>query len=308
MSNCTNTFNKTIDIHNFKGIYYGDEPEEKTKDLATGAHFKYWDMFNRLQTIAEFRKSEERTERNFFLTEGSKSKRNKSNDNDTKYPWVKKVTYLSKTDNKNDNMPKNQNNLRSRKRNLEDIMETLSKKNEIRRNLTKQFQTFKKTQSMGNKDDSLVLKRIVATLERCKGKTIKLKHNLKGSKLPLDPKIETRRQLRREIINQMHRRASSTNNDYNFSDWKQRRVHFRNLPWKSFKDTQAYENINKSWEFLSNQKYLNGGSNIFSKFSSKNTLASNQDGFLSIIDNNQINLEKKSNWGIKSLLSYTSQK
>ena len=48
-----------IDPTTYKGIYFNDN-EEKWLDPHTGAHFKYEDMYKRLEKVASFRKSEER--------------------------------------------------------------------------------------------------------------------------------------------------------------------------------------------------------------------------------------------------------
>ena len=37
-----------IDLSNYKGMFYGDEPGQKNQDETTGAHFKYDDMCQRL--------------------------------------------------------------------------------------------------------------------------------------------------------------------------------------------------------------------------------------------------------------------
>lgn len=45
-----------IDPNNFKGIYFGDDPNKKYTCPDTGAHFKYEDMQKRLMDAKDWRK------------------------------------------------------------------------------------------------------------------------------------------------------------------------------------------------------------------------------------------------------------
>lgn len=45
-----------IDPNNFKGIYYGDDPNKKYTCPETGAHFKFEDMQRRLTEAKDWRK------------------------------------------------------------------------------------------------------------------------------------------------------------------------------------------------------------------------------------------------------------
>lgn len=66
-----------IDAQNYKGIYFGDE-SQKWQCPVTGAHFRYKDMFKRLEKVAYLRHSEER-ERDKLLQKVNR-KREKSQD------------------------------------------------------------------------------------------------------------------------------------------------------------------------------------------------------------------------------------
>ena len=55
-----------IDPHNYKGIYFDDDPGSKWQDPETGAHFKYEDMYHRLEKVAALRRSEERKHDRLF--------------------------------------------------------------------------------------------------------------------------------------------------------------------------------------------------------------------------------------------------
>ena len=45
-----------MDLNNFKGLYYNDEPGTKYTDDKTGAHFEFNDMCRRLQKASEERR------------------------------------------------------------------------------------------------------------------------------------------------------------------------------------------------------------------------------------------------------------
>jgi len=52
MNEYENEIDDDIDPNNYKGIYFNDNTQKFT-DEATGAHFEYFDMFNRLTKIAK---------------------------------------------------------------------------------------------------------------------------------------------------------------------------------------------------------------------------------------------------------------
>lgn len=60
------------DLANYKGIYFGDD-KEKFTDKKTGAHFRYQDMFKRLQVIKTKRNTDNSLERSkkHFTSESS---------------------------------------------------------------------------------------------------------------------------------------------------------------------------------------------------------------------------------------------
>ena len=80
-----NTSKKAYNIHNFKGIYFNNEPEGKILDLSTGAHFKYIYMYHRLQVVADIRKSEERAKQSSFPIRSTADKRSKSKEDSLDY-------------------------------------------------------------------------------------------------------------------------------------------------------------------------------------------------------------------------------
>ena len=52
-----------VDLQNYKGIYFNDDPSRKYQDKATGAHFEFNQMCARLQTVYISRKKEMQRER-----------------------------------------------------------------------------------------------------------------------------------------------------------------------------------------------------------------------------------------------------
>ena len=96
MNSCKNTSKKASNIHNFKGIYFNNEPEEKMLDLSTGAHFKYIDMYHRLQVVVDIRKSEERAKQSPLPIWSTVDKRSRSIEDSFDYSWIKQKSLLSR--------------------------------------------------------------------------------------------------------------------------------------------------------------------------------------------------------------------
>ena len=59
MDDISSNGEEKVDVDNYKGIFYNTDQENKIKDEATGAHFLFKDMCNRLLRIAKQRETEQ---------------------------------------------------------------------------------------------------------------------------------------------------------------------------------------------------------------------------------------------------------
>ena len=112
------------------------------------------------------------------------------------------------------------------------------------------------------------------------------------------------------IINQMHRRASSSNNKYKnyIKSPKNEKIHFRNRKLKIFKNTQDLSAIKHSWESLDHQSTSKVQRRKLLKLKNKNKYIMNQEGSIMIKDYNAVKLEKNSSSSSKNLINILNEK
>ena len=196
MNSCKNTSKKASNIHNFKGIYFNNEPEEKTLDLSTGAHFKYIDMYNRLQVVTDIRKSEERAKQSSFPIWSTVDKRSRSIEDSFDYSWIKQNSLLSRLPIQISNNHKT-NNSHSDK--LNNFMEAQSRRHKFWRNLDQQFMTNKMNQSIEDRRESIALNKILSKLRKDNGSVDALKQRIEDNTNFYGSKNYNKKQLRRDI-------------------------------------------------------------------------------------------------------------
>ena len=170
-------------------------------DLSTGAHFKYIDMYHRLQVVVDIRKSEERAKQSPLPIWSTVDKRSRSIEDSFDYSWIKQKSLLSRLPVQiNSQISHNHKTNNPHSDKLNNIMEAQSRRQKFCRNLDKQSIPNKLNQSLEDRRESIAFNKILAKLGKDNGSVNALKQRIKDNTNLYGSKNYNRKQLRRDIF------------------------------------------------------------------------------------------------------------